>query len=63
MLGVTLRPRAETTRATPQLESPDRHSLRTLTKPVDYNEFLKVVMAIEDFWLTVVRLPHRPLGR
>ena len=31
-----------------------------LTKPVDYNEFLKVVAAIEDFWLTVVRLPHRP---
>ncbi|MHB8718382.1 MAG: response regulator [Candidatus Dormibacteria bacterium] len=31
-----------------------------LTKPVDFNEFLKVVGAIEDFWLTVVRLPHRP---
>ncbi len=30
-----------------------------LTKPVDLNEFVKVVAAIEDFYLTVVRLPHR----
>ena len=30
-----------------------------LTKPVDFNEFLKVIGAIEDFWLTVVRLPKR----
>jgi CheY-like chemotaxis protein len=30
-----------------------------LTKPVDFNEFLKVIGAIEDFWLTVVRLPQR----
>lgn len=30
-----------------------------LTKPVDFNEFVKVVAAIEDFYLTVVRLPNR----
>jgi CheY-like chemotaxis protein len=30
-----------------------------LTKPIDFNEFVKVVAAIEDFWLTVVRLPGR----
>jgi two-component system, chemotaxis family, response regulator Rcp1 len=34
-----------------------------LTKPVDFNEFIKVVAAIEDFWLTVVRLPHRVPAR
>lgn len=28
-----------------------------ITKPVDVNEFLKVVTAIENFWLSVVKLP------
>ena len=28
-----------------------------ITKPVDLGQFLKVVRSIEDFWLTVVRLP------
>ena len=28
-----------------------------ITKPVDLKQFLKVVRAIEDFWLTVVTLP------
>jgi two-component system, chemotaxis family, response regulator Rcp1 len=30
-----------------------------LTKPVDFNEFLKVVVAIDEFWLSLVRLPGR----
>lgn len=30
-----------------------------LTKPVDVNQFLKVVQSIEDFWFGVVRLPPR----
>lgn len=30
-----------------------------LVKPVDFGEFLKVISAIDDFWLTVVRLPQR----
>jgi two-component system, chemotaxis family, response regulator Rcp1 len=29
-----------------------------VTKPVDLDEFLNVVRSIEDFWLTVVTLPH-----
>jgi len=29
-----------------------------ITKPVDFNQFLVVVRSIEDFWLTVVTLPH-----
>jgi len=28
-----------------------------VTKPVDLDQFLKVVRAIEEFWLTIVRLP------
>ena len=28
-----------------------------VTKPVDLNQFLHVVKSIEDFWLTIVRLP------
>lgn len=30
-----------------------------VTKPVDLDQFLRVVTAIEDFWLTVVKLPTR----
>jgi len=29
-----------------------------VTKPVDLDEFLNVVRSIEDFWLTIVTLPH-----
>lgn len=28
-----------------------------IIKPVDYEDFINVVRAIEDFWLTVVKLP------
>lgn len=28
-----------------------------ITKPVDFDQFLQVIRSIEDFWLTVVRLP------
>jgi two-component system, chemotaxis family, response regulator Rcp1 len=28
-----------------------------LAKPVDYEEFARLVKAIEDFWLTIVELP------
>jgi CheY-like chemotaxis protein len=33
------------------------HANCYITKPVDFAQFLKVVRTIEDFWLTVVRLP------
>jgi two-component system, chemotaxis family, response regulator Rcp1 len=29
-----------------------------ITKPIDLDQFLKVVKCIEDFWLTVVKLPN-----
>lgn len=28
-----------------------------ITKPVDFEQFIKVVRTIEDFWFTVVKLP------
>ncbi|HEX3033861.1 MAG TPA: response regulator [Thermodesulfobacteriota bacterium] len=35
----------------------DLHANCYITKPVDLDQFMKVVKSIEDFWLTVVRLP------
>jgi len=37
----------------------DLHANCYITKPVDFTQFLKVVRSIEDFWLTVVKLPPR----
>jgi CheY-like chemotaxis protein len=34
------------------------HANCYITKPIDLNQFLKVVRSIEDFWLTIVRLPE-----
>ena len=28
-----------------------------ITKPIDFDQFVQVVKAIEDFWLSIVRLP------
>ena len=30
-----------------------------ITKPVDFEQFINVVKSIEDFWLSVVKLPHK----
>ena len=30
-----------------------------ITKPVDLEQFLTVVRSIEDFWFTIVTLPHQ----
>lgn len=34
------------------------HANCYVTKPVDFNRFLRVIRSIEDFWLSVVRLPR-----
>jgi CheY-like chemotaxis protein len=34
-----------------------RHANCYVTKPVDLDEFIAVVRSIEDFWLSLVRLP------
>lgn len=39
------------------------HANCFITKPVDYSEFAKAIMSIEDFWFTIVKLPQRPEGR
>jgi chemotaxis family two-component system response regulator Rcp1 len=33
------------------------HANCFVTKPVDLNQFLEVVRSVEDFWLSIVRLP------
>jgi two-component system response regulator len=33
------------------------HANCYITKPVDFRQFVHVVQSIEDFWLTVVKLP------
>lgn len=39
------------------LQTYDLHVNCYVTKPVDLDQFIKVVRSIEDFWLTIVRLP------
>lgn len=39
------------------LRSYSLHANCYITKPVDLEQFVKVVRTIDDFWLTVVRLP------
>jgi len=34
------------------------HANCYVTKPIELGHFIKVVQAIEDFWLTIVELPH-----
>jgi two-component system, chemotaxis family, response regulator Rcp1 len=35
------------------------HANCYITKPVDFKQFMRVVKSIEEFWLTVVKLPKR----
>lgn len=35
----------------------DMHANCYITKPVDFEQFVQVIHAIENFWLTVVQLP------
>jgi two-component system response regulator len=35
----------------------DLHANCYITKPVDFDQFVKVVREVEGFWLTVVKLP------
>ena len=39
------------------LRSYDLHANCYVTKPVDLEQFIKVVQSIEAFWLTIVKLP------
>jgi DNA-binding response OmpR family regulator len=35
----------------------DLHANCYITKPIDLHQFIHVIRAIEDFWLTIVKLP------
>ena len=39
------------------LHAYDHHVNAYVTKPVDFADFMEAVRSVEDFWLTVVRLP------
>jgi two-component system, chemotaxis family, response regulator Rcp1 len=40
------------------LKSYNLHANCFITKPLDLNQFIRVVKSIEDFWLTIVKLPN-----
>jgi CheY-like chemotaxis protein len=39
------------------LKTYDLHANCYITKPVDLDQFMKIVKSIEEFWLTIVKLP------
>ena len=41
------------------LRSYDLHANAYVTKPVDFNRFIEVVRQIDEFFVTVVKLPNR----
>ena len=41
------------------LKAYDLHANCYITKPVEIDEFVTVVKAIEDFWVTIVKVPAR----
>jgi two-component system, chemotaxis family, response regulator Rcp1 len=41
------------------LQAYDLHANCYVTKPVDLDQFVNIVQSIEDFWLTIVRLPPK----
>lgn len=41
------------------LRSYGLHANCYIVKPIDFNQFISVVKAIENFWFTIVKLPSR----
>jgi CheY-like chemotaxis protein len=39
------------------LKTYDLHANCYITKPVDLDQFIQIVQSIEEFWLTIVKLP------
>jgi CheY-like chemotaxis protein len=42
------------------LKTYNLHANCYITKPIDLDQFIKVVRSIEDFWFTIVKLPRSP---
>jgi CheY-like chemotaxis protein len=40
------------------IKSYNLHANCYVTKPLDLDQFMKVIKSIEDFWLTIVKLPN-----
>lgn len=45
------------------LRSYNLHANCFITKPIDLNQFMKVVRSIEEFWLCIVKLPPKEVIR
>jgi chemotaxis family two-component system response regulator Rcp1 len=45
------------------LRTYDLHANCYITKPVDLDQFIKVVKSIEDFWFSIVKLPPDGMKR
>lgn len=41
------------------IKSYNLHANCYINKPLDFNQFVRVVKSIEDFWLTIVKLPPK----
>jgi chemotaxis family two-component system response regulator Rcp1 len=41
------------------LKAYDLHANCYVTKPLDFNQFVKITKTIEEFWLTIVKLPPK----
>jgi two-component system, chemotaxis family, response regulator Rcp1 len=44
------------------LKSYNLHANCYITKPIDLNQFIKVVKSIEDFWFSIVKLPPKTIN-
>ena len=44
------------------IRSYNLHANCYITKPIDLHQFIRVIKAIEDFWLTIVMLPPAGAG-
>jgi two-component system, chemotaxis family, response regulator Rcp1 len=40
----------------------DLHANCYISKPINLDEFIRVIRSVEDFWLTIVKLPERNPG-
>lgn len=40
------------------IQTYSKHANCYITKPIDLDQFIKVVHSIEDFWLSIVKLPQ-----
>jgi CheY-like chemotaxis protein len=44
------------------LKSYNLHANSYITKPVDFDQFIRVIKSIENFWLDIVKLPSKGNG-